>query len=145
MVAQTADQQLHKAASEGSVSAVREALQNGAEVNARGEFGDTALNMAAEHGHLQIVEKLLASGADIENLGGADKTPLMSAAFAGNIGVVRLLLEKGAQISDDLLQSVQLKVNILKENAESGMVRPDAVEAWRGFLGMLIEARQRQQ
>ncbi len=140
----SASDQLHKAASEGNVGAVTEALQNGADVNARGEYGDTALNIAAEHGHREIVEKLLASGANIENLGGADKTPLMNAAFAGNIGIVRLLLAKGAKISDDLLQSVQLKVNILEENAESGMVRPDAVKAWRGFLDMLIEARQRQ-
>ncbi len=70
---------------------------------------------------------------------------LLKAASAGNIGIVRLLLEKGAKISDDLLQSVQLKVNILEENAELGMVRPDAVEAWRGFLKFLVKARQRQQ
>ena len=70
---------------------------------------------------------------------------LLKAASAGNIGIVRLLLEKGAKINDDLLQSVQLKVNVLEENVALGMVRPDAVEAWRGFLSMLIEARQRQQ
>jgi HEAT repeat protein len=139
-----ADEQLKRAASDGNLSGVIEALANGADVNARGEYGDTALNEAAEYGHIEVVRHLIESGADIHNTGGADKTPIMNAAFAGHVPIVRLLLEHGATINNDLLSSVQLKVNILEENAEAGMVLPDAVDAWKGFLNFLVAARLKQ-
>ena len=140
----TNDEQLHKAASEGSSSGVAEALKNGADVNARREYGDTALNQAAQHGHVDVLKHLLEAGADIENLGGADMTPLMNAATAGHVDAVRFLIEQGARVTRDLLASIQLKVNILEENAESGMVKPEAVEAWKGFLDFLVTAALRQ-
>lgn len=138
------DRRLMQAAYDGNPSAVNAALSDGAQVNARAEFGDTALNEAAEHGHLEVVRRLIEAGADVHNLGGADKTPIMNAAFAGHVEIVRLLLEHGARVSDDLLSSVQLKINILEENAEAGMVLPEAAEAWKGFLDLLITARLRQ-
>lgn len=133
------NQQLWEAAVEGSPNAISIALRRGAQVNAREQYGDSALNMAAERGHVDAVETLLKAGADIENLGGADKTPLMNAAFAGQIKVVNLLLRRGARINRDLINTLQLKVNILEENAESGMVFPEAVEAWQKFLDFMIE------
>ena len=138
------DQQLWKAASAGDLAAVNAALEQGADVNARGDYGDAALNLAAEYGHTEVVERLLSAGADIENLGGAAKTPLMNATFAGQTRVVQLLLDKGARINRDLLSSLQLKVSILEENAEEGMVLPAAAEAWRGFLDYMIAAWRRQ-
>lgn len=133
------------AAGAGEEDAVLKALAAGMDVNARGEFGDSALNLAAEHGQLGIVAVLLGAGADIENLGGADKTPIMNAAFAGHVAIVRTLLERGARVSDDLIRSVSMKVSILEENAENGMVRPEAAEAWRGFLDAMVaeQAKQR--
>ena len=128
-----------QAARNGDLNAVNSILGEGAQVNAQGSFGDTALNLAAENGHVAVVERLLEAGADIENLGGADKTPLMNATFAGHTRIVQLLLQKGARISHDLLSSLQLKVNILEENAEEGMVNPAAAEAWRKFLDYMIE------
>src|SRR5215510_3477042 len=116
------EQQLWKAAQNGDLAGVEAALAAGAPVNARAEYGDSALNLAAEYGHLDVVLRLLALGADIENVGGADKTPLMCAAFAGQVQVVRKLLDHGARINRDLMSSLQLKVNILRENAEDGMV-----------------------
>src|SRR5215203_6790639 len=133
------NEQLWEAASRGSLAAITTTLRQGAHVNARGQYGDSALNMAAEGGHVDAVESLLEAGADIENLGGADKTPLMNAAFAGRIKVVDLLLRQGARINRDLLNTLQLKVNILEENAEGGMVIPAAAEAWRRFLDFMIE------
>ncbi len=132
------DQHLREQANTGNLSAVEEALTQGADVNARGEYGDTALNRAAESGHMDVVARLLEAGADLENLGGADKTPLMNAAFAGHVQVVELLLDRGARVTRDLLSSLQFKVNILEENAEAGMVNPAAVDAWRGFLEYLV-------
>ncbi len=140
----TLEQQLWEAARAGELDAVNQALAAGAAVNARGDYGDTALNLAAEAGHGAVVERLLAAGADLENLGGADKTPLMNAAFAGQLGVVRLLLERGARINRDLLSSLQLKVNILEENAEAGMVNPAAADAWRKFFDYMVAAWQQQ-
>jgi ankyrin repeat protein len=130
---------LWQAARDGDLDAINSGLSQGAQINARGSYGDTALNLAAENGHLAVVERLLEAGADIENLGGADKTPLMNAAFAGHTRIVQALLHKGARISHDLLSSLQLKVNILEENAEAGMVNPAAAEAWRNFLEYMIE------
>lgn len=141
---ETINQKLWQAARNGDMSALVQALDQGASVNARGDYGDTALNLAAENGHLDIVAHLLKAGADIENRGGADKTPLMSAAFAGHIQVVKMLLDKGARVSHDLLSSLQLKVNILEENAEEGMVNPAAVQAWQQFLDYMIEMWKKQ-
>ena len=140
-----ADQQLWRAARDGDLAGVEAALDAGAQVNARGEYGDSALNLAAEYGHLDVVLRLLAAGADIENLGGADKTPLMCAAFAGQVPVARKLLDHGARINHDLMSSLQLKVNILRENAEDGMVLPQAVEVWQGFLDYMIASWKYQQ
>ena len=140
----TAEEKLRQDAAAGNAEAVLTALASGIAVNARGEYGDTALNLAADRGHDGVVAVLLGAGADVENLGGADKTPLMNAAFAGHIDIVRMLLAKGARISDDLLDSLSTKVSILEENAEGGMVRPEAAEAWRGFLNGMIAERQEQ-
>jgi ankyrin repeat protein len=138
------EKQLLKAARDGDLDAVSVALAAGAAVNARGDYGDSALNLAAEYGHQAIVERLLAAGADLENLGGADKTPLMNAAFAGQLSVVQVLLKQGARMNRDLLSSLQLKVNILEENAEAGMVYPEAAAAWRKFLDFMVAAWQKQ-
>jgi ankyrin repeat protein len=137
-------EKLHQAAAAGDVDGVRSALAAGVDVNSRREFGDAALNLAAENGHESVVLTLVGAGANIENLGGADKTPIMSAAFAGHISIVRMLLAAGAHVSDDLLSSLSMKVNILEENAELGMVSPEAAQAWRGFLESIIVERQRQ-
>src|SRR5262245_18107660 len=102
------------AASAGNAEAVLEALAAGADVNARGEFGDSALNLAAENDHDGVVSVLLGAGADTENLGRADKTQLTNAAFAGHIAIVRQLLARGARISNDLLSSLSMKVSILQ-------------------------------
>jgi len=130
---------LWQAARDGDLDVINSSLSEGAQVNARGSYGDTALNLAAENGHIAVVERLLEAGANIENLGGADKTPLMDATFAGHTRIVQVLLHHGARINHDLLSSLQLKVNILDENAEAGMVNPAAAEAWRNFLEFMIE------
>jgi len=114
------------------------ALSAGAQVNAHDSFGDTALNLAAKNEHLVIVERLLEAGADIESLGGA-RPPLMNAAFDGHTRIVQVLLQQGARVSYDQLSSLTMKVNILGENAEAGMVDPAAAEAWRKFLAYMIE------
>ena len=71
-------------------------------------------------------------------------TPLMNAATAGHLPSVRTLIAAGAKVTDDLLGSVSMKVSILEENAEIGMVRPEAVGAWRGFLNELLATRAAQ-
>ncbi|MFQ5399682.1 MAG: ankyrin repeat domain-containing protein [Anaerolineae bacterium] len=138
------NQKLIQAASAGDLNGVSEALQMGADVNAQDQFNDTALNQAAEYGHFEVVKHLLEAGADIHNKGGADKTPIMNSAFAGQVETVQLLLEQGARVNNDLLSSMQVKVNILKENAEAGMVSPEAVKAWESFLRFLVTARLKQ-
>jgi len=134
---------LFEAAYRGELEIVETALIL-ADVNAKAEYGDTALNKAASEGHLEVVKLLIERGADVNNKGGADLTPIMNAATGGHIKVVEFLISKGAIISNDLLSVIQLKVNILEENAESGMVLPKAVESWKAFLQYLLEERMKQ-
>lgn len=138
------NKELFLAARNGDLNGVKAAMKNGADLEAKESYGDTALNLAAENGHFEIVKYLIETGANIENLGGAAKTPVMNAAFAGHADIVMLLIEKGAKISNDLLSSVQMKVNILEENAEAGMVTQEGVDAWKEFLNYLIAERQKQ-
>jgi ankyrin repeat protein len=144
LMTDAANQQLLQAAAAGDLPGVEAALQAGAAVDSRDPSGDTALNAAAHGGHLDVAARLLEAGANLENIGGADLTPLMAAAFAGHFAVVQLLLDRGALVNHDLLSSLQLKVNILAENAEAGMVVPEAVDTWKQFLGYMVTAQLRQ-
>jgi ankyrin repeat protein len=139
-----ANQELWRAAQSGDLDALNQALSQGAEVNVRGDSGDTGLNIATENGHLAVVQRLLEAGANTENQGGFNKTPLENATFAGQIEVVQLLLEKGARISPNLLAGLQMKVKILEENSENGMVNPEALDAWQGFLTLMVFQHQLQ-
>lgn len=54
------------AASAGSAAECRALLKNGANINARDNFGRTALHWAAECGETECVKLLLEDGAEIE-------------------------------------------------------------------------------
>jgi hypothetical protein len=140
----TSSEELLEAASRGDLPGVERALKRGAQVDAKGPHGNTALNEAAQLGHTDIVKRLLEAGAYLENKGGTHMTPLMNAACHGHFDIVPLLIEKGAAVSDDLLSTIQTKINILEGNAGAGMVRPEGVEAWKGAMAYLVTERLRQ-
>ena len=78
------DDQLLKGASAGDLAGVSQALEQGADVNAKDEYDNTALNWAALWGHAEVVKRLLEAGADLENRGsGGGLTPLANAASRG--------------------------------------------------------------
>jgi len=68
----------------------------------------------------------------------------MNAATQGRMEIVQLLIDQDAEISYDLLSTIQMKVNILAENAESGMVKPEAVAAWKKFMAYLADEGRKQ-
>ncbi|MHC4201279.1 MAG: ankyrin repeat domain-containing protein [Planctomycetota bacterium] len=71
-------------------------LEEGADVGARTEGGDTPLHVAADKGHADIVRALLAHGAEISARDSQGDTPLHAGANRGHRAVVELLLAKGA-------------------------------------------------
>ena len=130
------------AAGNGDLAAVRLGLQGGMPVDVPSDDGSTALCAAAREGQRDVAEFLLDMGADANHRGGADLTPLMNAVLSGHPDVAELLLDRGALVTSDLLSSVRLKVNILKENAATGMVLSEAVRPWQQVLKALARARE---
>ncbi len=62
------DTLLHVAASRGVLNEVRYLLENGAQIDAQGEFLFTPLHCAAIANHKEIYDYLLVNGADKEKL-----------------------------------------------------------------------------
>jgi len=141
----TINDQLLKGASAGDLAGLSQALEQGANVNAKDEYNNTSLNSAALWGHAEVVKRLLEAGADIENRGsGGGLTPLANAASRGHSDVAQILLDHGARVTDDLLSIVETKVNILEENREAGMVTEEGVTHWKGVLDFFITQRIKQ-
>jgi len=138
------EKQMLDGAYKGITQIVKTSLDLGADVNTKEKYSDTALNKACDQGHIEIVKLLIERGANVNNKGGADLTPIMNAATQGRMEIVQLLIDNDAEISYDLLSTIQMKVNILEENAESGMVKPEAVVAWKKFLEYLVEEGKKQ-
>ena len=89
------------AAGEGRSDVVRYLLAEGADVNAREQFGDTALTEATYFGHLALIKELLAHGADINAIGN-DGTALDVALNRNNVAVADLLKHHGGKRANEL-------------------------------------------
>lgn len=119
---------LYTAVAKGDVKAVKELIDNGANVNESfGPARENPLSAATSVGHLDVVELLLTKGANLEmTSGNMGWTPLSDAAYHGNIEVVNLLLDKGANVSKAIAglrqgigtqSAIDLLVQIQKERA----------------------------
>ena len=89
------------AAGEGRLGAVRYLLDEGADVNLRGQHGNTALTEATYFGHEAIIKELLMRGADV-NAVSVSGSPLDVAVSRNNVAVIDLLKHYGAKRANEL-------------------------------------------
>jgi ankyrin repeat protein len=88
---------LRRACADGNIEAVKQAITDGADVNAKNRIGWTPLHNAAFSGHKEIVELLIDAGADVNaKSGDAGVTPLH---YAANKEIAELLIAKGAEVN----------------------------------------------
>lgn len=92
---------LFLAAGEGKLNAVRYLLDEGADVNLRGEHGNTALTEATFYGHVSVIKELVMRGADV-NVISTNGTPLDIAVGRNNVAVIDLLKHYGAKRGSEL-------------------------------------------
>ncbi|MBQ9419431.1 MAG: ankyrin repeat domain-containing protein [Synergistaceae bacterium] len=83
----------------GSLEQILEALDSGANPNARNNNNTTALMTAAQSNHdAKVIEALLDAGAELEARNHKGNTALHFAAMENNPEVVKILCERGADI-----------------------------------------------
>ncbi len=81
---------------EGKVDKVRQALNNGADVNHQDMIKMSALMWASINDRIEVVRALLAAGANVNHQDNTGFTALMYASREGHIEILRLLKEAGA-------------------------------------------------
>ena len=93
------DQKLIDAAVVGDVAKVKKLIAEGADVNAKDNFGQTVLMWAACRGHIEIAKLLIESGADVNAKDSTGDTALIFAASEGHLETVKILIESGADVN----------------------------------------------
>jgi CubicO group peptidase (beta-lactamase class C family) len=87
---------LHLAALQGDVSAVRQHIAAGSDLDAKDAYGSTPLIVAAAFGRPEVAKLLIAAGADLDVRNNDGGTALHTAAFLCRPEIVRDLLDGGA-------------------------------------------------
>jgi ankyrin repeat protein len=77
---------------------LQEILENGADPDARGDYGITALMVSINKYNDAAAEYLIKKGADVNASDIAGVTPLHLASRNGNMAMIKLLIENGADI-----------------------------------------------
>jgi|WetSurMetagenome_2_1015567.scaffolds.fasta_scaffold295624_2 ankyrin repeat protein len=106
----------------GDVAKVQKALEGGADVNWKMEWGLTALMWAADQGHTPVVTVLIAHGADVNAQNEEGLTALMLAAREGRTETVKLLLKNKADPSRKDLTG-KTAADWAKENIEKTLLK----------------------
>jgi ankyrin repeat protein len=70
---------LIEAAMQDNITAVRDALEKGADVNTKDNFGETALMYASGQEHTETAKLLIEKGADVNARNNGGETALMNA------------------------------------------------------------------
>lgn len=86
------DEQLLTAAAAGDAAAVREAVMEGANLEARDGQRRTALLLAAAADHVDVAQILVAAGADPDALDAQHDTPWLVTGVTGSVAMMRALL-----------------------------------------------------
>ena len=131
--AKAPDIDIHDAAEEGNVEAVKQHLAAGTDVNTKGGWLEvTPLHYAADEGHKEIVELLIAEGADVNTKDEDSWTPLHSAVSDDhNKEIAELLIANGAEVnakSDSGRTPLHSAAN--KEIAELLIAKGADVDGW---------------
>ncbi|MEU7003536.1 ankyrin repeat domain-containing protein [Nonomuraea sp. NPDC046570] len=84
--------QLLTAAALGDAAAVREAVTEGADLEARDSQRRTALLLAAAADHVEVAEILVAAGADPNAQDAQQDTPWLVTGVTGSVAMMRALL-----------------------------------------------------
>jgi ankyrin repeat protein len=92
------DRSITAAAESGDLIAVKEHIQNGADINRIDSNSKTPLFLSTEMGHLDIVRYLVSKGAKLNTIDPIGITVLHVAASAGHIDIVKLLCESGINV-----------------------------------------------
>ncbi|WP_326644956.1 ankyrin repeat domain-containing protein [Streptosporangium sp. NBC_01755] len=86
------NEQLLTAAAQGDVAKVREAIANGADIEARDPQRRTALLLAAAADHVEVARVLVAAGADPNALDFQHDTPWLVTGVTGGVAMLHALL-----------------------------------------------------
>lgn len=91
---------LHDAARDGDLEKARTMINEGAEIDARSDRGETPLILAILAGNDAIAELLIEKGAAIDGRNTGGFTPLHAAAYVDDPAMAELLIDHGADIND---------------------------------------------
>jgi hypothetical protein len=115
------DQNLLDASRDGDLEKAKRALENGANVNFKWDYGTTPLHQASQNGHDAVVSLLLDNGANVHVKGFLGMTPLHRASWEGYEFVVFLLLDKGADVNA-INKSGNTPLHCASENGKEAVV-----------------------
>jgi CubicO group peptidase (beta-lactamase class C family) len=87
---------LHVAALQGNITAVRQHIESGSDLNERDMFGSSPLIIATTFGNIEVARALIEAGADLNLKNNDGSTALLTAAFLCRTEIVKALLDKGA-------------------------------------------------
>ena len=90
---------LSRAVDTGNVELLEIAIREGADVNAKNEYGSTPLHKSARHGRLEVARALIDKGADVNAKNDDGWTPLLLSASNEHLEVARFLIEAGADVN----------------------------------------------
>ena len=96
------DQSLFEAVHKGDLDAVKAALSNGADANARDEkvHGARPMILAALSGNTAVMHELMSAGADLNCKDDKGGSPLLMCAKVGMKPSIEFLLQNGANVND---------------------------------------------
>lgn len=87
---------IHLAALQGHIDAIRQHIASGANLDERDEYGSSPLIIAATFGKTEVARALLDAGADTEIRNNDGSTALHIGAFLCRTEIVKILLDNGA-------------------------------------------------
>ncbi|XP_014294078.1 putative ankyrin repeat protein RF_0381 [Halyomorpha halys] len=82
-----------------NVTLVKSMLEEGAALQNKDIYGNTALHEAASRGNTEISELLVRKGADVRAKNKVGWTPLHKAVFNGHDSVIKFLINNGADVN----------------------------------------------